>query len=145
MSESTSIQELNDLCMAIADDDATIKAEKQRLTDKQKELEKKKAKLLLILDENNMKTHKVGGFAFTSRDRFSVETPKGDDQLSFFNWCWEYKGPEFVRGSFKMNSMTLQGFFKAEMEQAAEEKNIDFKIPGIGEPKHVKTLSIRKG
>jgi hypothetical protein len=144
MSETT-IKEMQDVCKRIVENQAQIESMQMKIKPLSEDLEKHKKILMAFLDQNEMSSFKAQGFTFVVAEKFSVETPKGEDRPKFFDWCAEKKGWEFVKQSFTMNSQSLQGFYKAEQEVAVQEKNIDFKIPGIGEPKAFKMLQIRKG
>lgn len=75
-------------------------------------------------------------------DRFTVQTPKSiDDKKALFEYFEE-------RGIFNemvsVNSQTLNAFYKEENEAALKRGDVDFKLPGVGEPKLSQSLGFRK-
>lgn len=111
--------------------------------EKSKELEEIKSKVLAYMDANELERFSVKGFGNISiMNRSSVKVPTGDERQVFFNSLRE-------RGIFDdmvtVNSATLNAWYNQELEIAIAAGNIDFKIPGIVEPKIYKTLTLRKG
>lgn len=142
--ENISLKELDELGLYIEEQDRLIKEEKQKLTERQKELEKHKEKMIAFMVEHEKKTYPVGKFKFTVTDRFTFQTPKGEDAIKFFDWCVNNKGEDYVKNTFKMHSQSLQTFANTEIDNALAIGNIDFKIDGLGEKKLLQTLSIRR-
>ncbi len=106
-------------------------------------LETLKAKVLAYMEQYELEKMHVPGFGTLSQiNRFTVTVPKGDQKLEFFEYLKE-------NGTFEdmatVNSMTLNSWFKEKMDEALAEGNIEFKIPGLSEPKVNKTLGFRKG
>lgn len=73
--------------------------------------------------------------------RFSVTVPKGDEKERFFTYLKD-------RGIFEdmatVNSQTLNAWYRSEMDQAKENGDFDFQIPGIKEPMAYEQLQLRK-
>lgn len=106
-------------------------------------LEELKAKVLAYMEQYELeKIHVPGCGTLSQINRFTVTVPKGDNKLEFFEYLK-------VNGTFEdmatVNSMTLNSWFKEKMDEALAEGNIDFKIPGLSDPKMNKTLGFRKG
>ena len=77
-------------------------------------------------------------------NRYSVQTPKTmQEKREFFRWLNE-KGPEVYWSYATVNSQSLNALYKAELEVAKADGNLEFKIPGIGEPTATPILSRRK-
>jgi len=108
-----------------------------------KKLEALKSKIVFMLDESGMeKFHTPGVGTVSVRNRFTVTTPKSlEDKEKFFQWLRE-------RGIFtevvSVNSQKLNSLYQEEIEKSLADGEPDFSIPGIPEPKVIKTLSIRK-
>lgn len=109
-----------------------------------KKVDELKAKILVIMNDAKIEKFAVSGrgTVFTV-DRFSVSVPKdGEGRQAFFEYLKE-------RGIFDelitVNSQTLNAFYKRCLEEAMEKGDVDFKVPGIEEPKHYCTIGLRKG
>lgn len=109
-----------------------------------KEVETLKAKVISCLEAAGLDKFAVAGFGTVFKtNRFTVTVPKdGADRDAFFAYL-EKQG--IFRELITVNSQTLNSYYKKEMEAAIEAGNADFKVPGIGEPKHQITLGMRKG
>lgn len=132
-----------ELCLAFLDqrakkDDATaaLKVEETKLRDLE-------GKLLMHMEETEQEqVHIPGRGKIHTVDRFTVPVPKNmDDKKAFFKHLTE-RGIFFEMAS--VNSQTLNSFYKSEMEAAIARGDSDFKLPGIAEPSHIRTLSVRK-
>jgi len=120
---------------------AEYEAEKSRLSELNGELELKKQKVAAFLKEFGKTKHlgRLGSVSVSSR--LSVRTPKTPDEKEAFKEYLEEKG---ALDLLSINSRTLQSLYKEEMEAALEEGNIDFSMPGVGEPTFTETLTMRK-
>jgi hypothetical protein len=76
-------------------------------------------------------------------DRFTVPVPKTIEQKKQFGKYLQEKGIFWELMS--VNSATLNSFHKTELEAAISRGDVDFKLPGIGDPSHIRTLNIKKG
>jgi hypothetical protein len=116
---------------------ALLKVEADKLDDL-------KSKVLVCLEQHEMEKYHVEGFGliFTS-ERFTVPTPKSVEAKKEFGKYLQKKGIFWELMS--VNSQTLNSFYKTEMEAAIAKGDVDFKVPGIGEPSHMRVLNVRKG
>lgn len=74
--------------------------------------------------------------------RFSVRQPKDpEEREKFFNYLRE-KG--LFEDMVSVNSMTLNAYYKQELETARQEGNFDFAIPGLSEPTVVEYVTLRR-
>lgn len=72
----------------------------------------------------------------------TVTTPKEPEKRdAFFKYL---KDRNLFEDLVSVNHNTLNAFYKAEFEAAVESGNIDFKIPGLDEPKTNEYLTFRK-
>lgn len=107
-----------------------------------KELEAAKGSILSYMKHFEKEKYVHGGATFYTQQRFTVSMPKSDEQRQeFFDYL---KEREIFEETITVHSQTLNSFYKSEMEKAVEEGNVDFKIPGLEEPKLVEILVIRK-
>lgn len=122
---------------------AEVKALEDALDVKKKQLEDMKAKLLGALEEGGIDSYKVPGLGMIGvRNNFSVTMPKDPDERVKFISYLEGRG---LKDLLTVNHQTLNAFYKEQLDQAVAEENADFAVPGLGEPKHYKTLYLRKG
>ena len=104
------------------------------------ELEKLKAKAIAHLDAAQLKTFKTAEGKITAVDKFSVKVPRDPEaKAQFFDYLRD-KG--IFENMITVNSNTLNGYYKQELEIAVQQGNVDFSIPGLEEPKAYKMLSI---
>ena len=104
------------------------------------------AEILSYFEENDMSSFRVDGVALISvTEKLSVKTPKTpEEKLAFFNYLKETKGDEVMLHYQTVNSVSLNSFYKAEMDTKSPEEKLCFNMPGIGAPTLVKKLSVRK-
>lgn len=119
-----------------------LKLEKANLKLVQAEFDKNKSKILEVLSKLGKTTHKGRICSVTKKTTLSVKVPSEmKEKLKFFDYLKQKKCFEQL---VSVNSMTLNAFYKKEMELALEAGNVDFKIPGVEEGAPRETLSIRK-
>ncbi len=121
------------------------KLEAELLEPKRARLKELEGKILAQLEAQELSSYKCKHGQVIRTKRFTVATPKSiEEKVAFFDWL-ATKGDEVRWQYTTVNSQSLNSLYKAEMEVAKEEGNFEFKIPGIGEPTFVATLSRRKG
>ena len=102
------------------------------------------ATILATLEALEMTSFKTPHGTVVRTNRFSVQVPKDIEAKSaFFKWLSE-KGREVYWQYVTVNSQSLNSLYKQEMEIAKEAGNLDFSLPGIGQPTFSATLSRRK-
>ena len=134
--------QLNKLCDRLAD----IKDERKKLSDadnllkdEQQEIE---AKFIAALEEDDLEQFRGSRGLVSISNRFSVQTPKSvEDKKELFKY-FQSKGIYWDMVS--VNSMTLNSYYKAELEIAGGEGNIDFAIPGLKKHTYTKGISFTK-
>ena len=88
------------------------------------------SRLLDILDENKLTSFKGEAGMVTRSSRFDVKFPRGDNEAkTAFRKYLEDKG-EFD-DKWEMNYMSLNAWYKAELEAASQREEADFEIPGL--------------
>lgn len=97
--------------------------------------------LLKMLEASELNSINAHGYTFYINSSMSVTTPKSyEDKQALFNFLKE-------RGIFddyiSVNSKSLNSLYNKLAEEALENGIIEFKMPGIEEPKEVKTLRLR--
>lgn len=142
--QKITVEQLDGLCLDLFDKREQKNKLQEQLKAVQADLDSLESKIIAVMDETEKeKIHVKGKGLIYTTDRFTVPTPKNlDDKKKFFKHLTE-RGIFFEMVS--VNSQTLNTFYKSEMENAVARGDVDFKLPGIGEPSHVRTLSVRKG
>lgn len=108
------------------------------------ELESMKSKVMALMIDLGMKTIPIAGFGkLTVRKDFRVSMPKEPEAKEAFFGYLKEKG--LFEDLATINHNTLNSFYKQEAQAAAEEGNLGFVIPGLGEPKLSEIIVITKG
>lgn len=142
--ESITLEKFERLCIELFKQRAVVDEASEKHKIETNKMEELKSKILSFMEQNEKDKYPVKGHGLIyTVDRFTVPTPKStDDKKKFFGYL-EKKGIFLEMAS--VNSATLNSFYKTEMEIAIAKGNVDFAIPGIGEPSHVRTINLRKG
>lgn len=140
--ESVSVKRMNQLC----DEYAALREKKENLARLTKEVNEEmdtiEAKMLAYLEESELDSFDGTKGKISVVNHFGVRVPQSVEEKKQFAKYLEKKKVFWEMATF--NSRTLNSFYKQEMEYAAQECNTDFKIPGLGDPTHQKTLSFRR-
>jgi hypothetical protein len=144
MSEVT-VEEVENLCKSIAEKRLIIDEEKSKLTEKNKELDELEAKAVRYLEDLGKKSYKSEHGTVSITEKWRVNLPQTDeDKMAFFEYLRQ-------KGLFEkyatVNSNSLNSYFIAEWEaikQSDPEAALNFRLPGICEPKLHKDISFRK-
>ena len=75
-------------------------------------------------------------------ERWSWKTPKSDEDKEAFYGYLKEKG--LFDTMISVNSQTLNSFAKKELDVAKEAGDIDFAIPGMGEPSLTEMIALRR-
>lgn len=99
------------------------------------------AKILLHMEQHNKKSYKTQHGTVVAATKFSVRLPDTEEkQIEFYNYLRE-------RGHFdnliSVHHAKLNSYYNKELEAAQERGDIDFKIPGIDEPKSYVQIQMR--
>lgn len=90
------------------------------------------------------KQHVPGCGTVYRQKNFSVKVPKDPQSKQLlFSWIASKKGQDVLDNMISVNSMTLNSFYKSELEAAKEEGNVDFKVPGIEVPEVYWSLGMK--
>jgi len=136
------IKEFDEICRC----SAALRAKKDELDkevkDVSEQLEEYKAKILSYLEHYEKTKYIAAGYTFYIQERFPVKMPQDlEKKETFFSFL---KDRGIYNELITVNSQTLNSFYSKEMEKAIEEGNVDFKVPGIDEPKVIKNVMMRK-
>lgn len=140
------IKELQDKIRKLKDERDQYDAMKRTLDQIGSSCDALEAEILAHFEESNMTSFRVDGVALISvTEKLSVKTPKTpEEKIAFFNYLKETKGDEVMLHYQTVNSISLNSFYKAEMDTKSPEEKLCFNMPGIGAPTLSKKLSVRK-
>lgn len=141
--EGATLKEFDTICRALFDERAKLDELEAAAKNQSGKVEALKAKIIAHMEAAGLEKFAVAGLGtvFTT-DRFTVTVPKdGEARDAFFGYL---KSRGIFEELITVNSQTLNAFYKRCLDEAVEKGNPDFKVPGIGEPKHVRTLGMRK-
>jgi hypothetical protein len=139
-----SIKEVSELGLALFAQREVVDRIEAELADAKKVFEELKAKMIATFDKYEMeKWSQKGHGTISKRQNLAWKMPKEHDQReAFFAFLRERNAYDEL---ITVNHQTLNSFCKEELEKAIEADNIEFSIPGLGEPSSYVTLQIRKG
>lgn len=139
--DASSLPEMN----ALAEEIANLRDREKELSDAKKKiteaLDLKENRVTEILLENNLTSYKAPAGTMYLAFKTSVRQPQGDERVKFYDWLKkEGRFEEMV----SVNSMTLNSFYKEQLELAKETGKSEFAIPGLTEIKVTPTLNFRR-
>lgn len=141
--ESIDMGQFNELCRQTWEQRAKVDELARIASEESKKLEELKAKVLAHCTHYELEKHHVPGFGTLSvQNRWSVKVPQGDSKIAFFDYL---KENGIFEAMATVHSQTLNSWFKEKMEEALGAGDIEFAVPGLENPKIVKTIGFRKG
>ncbi len=140
---SISLADFNKLCTEIIEQNKAKKAAEDALKRETEVLEELKSKFVYYAEEAGMTTHTLTGVGTVYvSEYYNVSTPKTAEQKKLLFDYLREKG--ILWEMVNVNSATLNSFHNAEIEAAKLKGDIDFKLPGVGEPVLSKRVGVRK-
>lgn len=138
-----SLNAFGKLCAELFAQKVVCDAKADLLKIEQNKLHELEDKILAHMEQDNIEKFQVPGHGsvFTV-DRFTVQVPKDLEAKKQLMKHFTDRGIFFEMVT--VNSATCNSYYKTEMEAAVARGDVDFKIPGLGEPKHIRTLGMRK-
>lgn len=130
----------------LAESGYAVKKEIEALEEKQKELNEKlkgiKASMIFKLKEMGVNSFKHATCQVIQTTKISVKNPQTpEEKEKFYNYL---KEKNIFENMVSVNHMSLNSWYKEEIEAAKAAGNFDFKIPGLGEPTIFEDISFRK-
>lgn len=122
-----------------------IDADKAILSEKNAALDELENKIVLTLKELGKTSYRSEYGTVSRNEKWRVNLPATpEDRAEFFEYL---KNKGLFENMITVNSNTLNSYYMKEWEQAKggdPEEALNFKVPGIGEPKLYEALSFRK-
>lgn len=141
--DQTTIQELDAMVKLLFEKRAEYEDLEEQASEKNKEVEALKSKVMNILEATGRLNHETPGAGKISTvTKYQVSFPKDEVGAAKFR---QYLVDNGMESMLTMNHMTLNAFFKSKLEEAGESADPSSVLPGIGQPEARITLSMRKG
>jgi len=138
ITDPIAVEELERICADAREKDTEIKKMEADVKEEKAILSKMKSRILMHLDNLGKTKYISDSGTFYKKTKFSVTTPKTEDEKrAFFDFC---KEKEIYWKYASVNSSSLQTLYKSMLEEVGPE----FVMPGVGEPKHFEELAMRK-
>lgn len=137
------VKELNELTKKILEKRREIEEFEKTMDAKKKEADALYAQAMMHFDtlEIDKWTLKGVGTLYTD-NRVMWAVPKGVDRDKLFAYLKEIGKLDDL---LSINSMTFNAYCKLELEQAIAAGNVDWRMPGTGEPNIQRSIRFRKG
>lgn len=141
------MNEFLEKCRAVWEQKAKVDEVKDQLKEENSKLTKFKADVEKYMEDTELEKQHIPGFGTLYRQKkFSVKVPKTpDEKAALFDWIRDNKGEDVLFNLQTIASPTVNALYKEELAEAKKEGNINFNIPGIGEPKVYFDIGMRKG
>lgn len=142
--QGITVQELDQLVAELFEQRQKIEAMEEQVTTENKKLAFMKSKIVDYLKELGREDFKSASGSVSVKAQWRVNLPKSEeDRAAFFA---HLKDRGIFDSMITVNSNTLNSYFREEWEAAQESGDaMNFKMPGIGEPKLFEDLYVRKG
>ena len=116
---------------------------KELAAKKHEEIEAAQAKIISILEENNLTSFEGTNVKVGLASRTSVKFPQAmEDKRALFTHIGEQYGQDVLDGMLSIHSTKFNAFYNSEFENAPAGEQFD--MPGVGEPKTSIQLRVRK-
>lgn len=139
--EDITLQEFEDLCTRayeLKKDLDLLDLQKKSVNENLMQVQQK---ILIHMEAHNKKSYKTQHGTIVAATKFQVTLPKTPEQLEAFYSYLKSRG--HFDNLISVNYQKLNSYYKQEMEAAVEAGNIDFKVPGIDEPKAFTQIQMR--
>lgn len=112
------------------------------LNGEKKIYEDAKRKVLAYLTEANIPNYGNSRIRVSRMKRWSCTVPKEPSKREeFFKYL---KKEKLFDSHITVHSQTLNSLYKSKLEEAQERGDIDWVMPGVGEPNLVESLQVRR-
>ena len=143
---SVTVNELEEIIKQYSILRAEIEEEKKLMGEKTKALDELEGKIMATLKEIGKTSYKSEHGTISRVEKWRVNLPATPEEKAAFS---EYlKSKELFEKMYTFNSNTLNSFYMEEWEQAKNSGDpmdaLNFRVPGINEPKMHEIISFRK-
>jgi len=103
----------------------------RKAKDAHSELKKAQGEIIAILEDMGRDSFDTNRVKFSYRHSESFKTPKDiEAKQALAEYIKEKHGEEYFWNLFSVNSRSLQGFAKTELEAAEDDNDYNFELPG---------------
>lgn len=136
------VSELESICLQCVEQKRAYSSKKKEADLEKEKLDELQGKILAFLKESNLTSFRSSHGLFSVIKRFSVKTPKTEEtKKKLFKYLQDR---DIFYSMVNVNSRTLNGWYKEELESAVERGDGSFSVPGLDVPTYSETLSIRR-
>lgn len=143
---SVTVEELEKIIQDYAVLRAEIEEEKKLMGEKTKALDELEGKIMATLKEIGKTSYKSEHGTISRVEKWRVNLPASPEEKEAFSNFLREKG--IFEKMYTFNSNTLNSYYMEEWEQAKNsgdpEDALNFRVPGINEPKVHETISFRR-
>jgi hypothetical protein len=140
--QNVTVSAIDELCERYAEKKLAIDKLKAEIEFHKESLDECEAQILSFLEKSEKTSWRTPKGNFIVTTRMSVQTPKSpEDRKEFFSYL-KQKG--VFEDIITVHSQTLNAMFKQELDEALKQGNVQYRMPGIGEPMYSQTLSLRR-
>lgn len=140
--ESIKVSDLENLAKDIATQRELCDQAAAAKKELDKELERLENKMIEVLNALDKSSYDAEVGKFIISHRTSVRVPSNPEDKALFVEYLKQKG--IADQMLTVHSATLRSFYQSEFDAAKERGDLDFTIPGLGEPTITETLSFIK-
>lgn len=139
---SLTVSEVENLCAAIAAQREVIADISSTRKEAEKKLDELELKMLAVLEQMGKTSYQSNVGTVYISPRTAVKMPASpEDREAFFNYLRE-KG--IFESMITVHSQTLNSYYKEAFEEAVQNGDDGFHIPGLGEPVLSQSIGLRK-
>ena len=131
-----------DLCREASELKREIADAEEILDRKKKAMADISHRILGVMDLTELEQVRAHGFLFYREHKTSVSAPKEPEKKKELFDFLEARG--ILLDIASVNSQTLNSLFKALANEAAEAGDLDYRMPGVGEPVNYVNLKMRR-
>lgn len=119
----------------------TVKNELEGIQSRIDEVERQ---LIETLDAAGMERFDGDDCTVYLQEKSSVKVPKDPDSKREFLYYLKHRGDDLFESMVTVNAQTLNAWYREQEQLAAEMGELEFNVPGLGEPSRYQQLSVRK-
>jgi len=132
------VKGLKELCLRMKEQKEVVGALDKQKKEEQKTLDKMQAEIMEHLNAADLKNFDFEEGKVIKAQRTSVKV------LDKYALAEYLKKEGRFDDLFSFNSMTINSYYKEQLEQAIEREDLDFKVEGLSDPVVFEYLQVRK-
>lgn len=141
--EGITIQKLHELMREAAMQKHSVDELEMKLKVEKEVLQDLKAKIQAVLEQHDMRSYSHSGIKAVRVTTYGVSFPKDpvrkEELFDYLRSVGAYDN------LISVNSRSLYSFYKEKIDEAAKAGNINWVMPGVGEPTAITRLDFKRG